>query len=44
MKFHYTKKKSNPCTLRLSDDFSTLIWEYDNQLLSSKIMKRFVSI
>jgi hypothetical protein len=43
-KFHYTKKKIQDCTLRLSDDLTTLFWEYDNQYFSSEVMRRFCTL
>lgn len=29
-KYHYSKKESKVCTLRLSDDYRSLYWYYDD--------------
>lgn len=40
-KFHYNVKDSKECTIKLSDDLKTFIWEYDDQKYSSQVMHRF---
>ncbi|TNV86047.1 hypothetical protein FGO68_gene10399 [Halteria grandinella] len=39
-KFHYSKQGSKVCTLRLSEDFRAIYWEYDDQKLPSRLMDR----
>lgn len=43
-KYHYSKKGSKVCTLRLSNDYRKLIWFYDDQKLSSQLMDRQIKI
>ena len=43
-KFHYSKKETRECTLRLSEDGKTLFWNYYGTNLSSEFMKRYVNL
>ncbi|TNV85668.1 hypothetical protein FGO68_gene15641 [Halteria grandinella] len=43
-KYHYSKSGSKICTLKLSEDYRTLSWRYDDQKFSSKTMDRYVEI
>lgn len=43
-KFHYSKQGSKVCTLKLSEDFRSIIWEYDDQKLPSRVMDRQIKM
>ncbi|TNV84882.1 hypothetical protein FGO68_gene11445 [Halteria grandinella] len=40
-KFHYSKKKTRDCLIKVTDDLSTIMWIYEDSILSSKTMKRY---
>jgi hypothetical protein len=40
VKFHYTKKLTKEMTLKLSSDYSSLTWEYENQNKFYKYFKK----
>ena len=43
IKFHYSKKQTRDCTLRISEDGKNLYWSYSGSNLSSEFMRRYVS-
>jgi|LauGreDrversion4_2_1035121.scaffolds.fasta_scaffold373602_1 hypothetical protein len=42
IKFHYSKKQTRDCTLRISEDGKSLYWNYTGSNLSSEFMRRYV--
>jgi hypothetical protein len=43
-KFHYNVKSCKECTLRLSFNYKTLYWEYDDQRYSSQLLHRYFKV